>query len=55
MVSGTYAYLGAWLTVLSLVEFLLGLRSKSCSAKKQAAFHSPTVFIRTAESQKTHD
>ena len=36
--------LGAWLTVPSLVEFLLGLQSKSRLTRKQAAFHSPTGF-----------
>ena len=36
--------LRAWLTVPSLVEFLLGLQSKSrLTRKKQAAFHGPTI------------
>ena len=44
MVSGwEHVCLGAWLTVLSLVEFLLGLWSSSRSIRKQAAFHSPTT------------
>jgi hypothetical protein len=43
VVSGwDYVCLGAWLTVLSLVEFLLGLLSKSYLTRKQAAFHGPT-------------
>ena len=45
MVSGAYVCLRAWLTVASLVEFLLGLRSKSGSTREQAAFHSPTVVV----------
>jgi hypothetical protein len=40
MMSGwEHVYLGIWLTVLSLVEFPLGLLSKSCSIRKQADFH----------------
>ena len=35
--------LGKWLTVQSLVEFLLGLWSKSPLTRKQAAFHSLTL------------
>jgi hypothetical protein len=46
MMSGTYVCLGAWLTVKSLVEFLLGPQSKSRSTRKQAAFHSPMVIHR---------
>lgn len=36
--------LGAWLTVLSLVEFQLHLKSKSCSSRKQAASLRPTLI-----------
>ena len=43
MLSGAYVCLGAWLTVKSLVEFLLGLWSKSRLTRKQAAFHSLTL------------
>ena len=32
------------MAVLSLVEFLLGLQSKSRSTRKQAAFHGPTIL-----------
>jgi hypothetical protein len=42
MVSGAYVCPGAWDTVLSLVEFLLGLWSKSRSTRKHAALHGPT-------------
>jgi hypothetical protein len=34
--------LGMWLTIPSLVELLLGLRSKLRSTRTQTAFHSPT-------------
>jgi hypothetical protein len=42
VVSGAYVCLGSWLTVLSLVEFLLGLWSKTLSTREQAVFHGPT-------------
>ena len=41
--------LGAWITALSRVEFLLGLWDKSCSTRRQATFHSPTRKYFTEE------
>jgi hypothetical protein len=38
MVSGAYVCLGAWLTVPSLVEFLLGLWSKSPRPENRLPF-----------------